>query len=136
MIEINVHSMAQVPLYKQIVDQIKQLVANNKLKPGERVPTIRELADSLQINPGTVARAYQELEQEGILGASRRRGTIVMGEAESPQRLPLRQSRLAGTVNNLILETLSQGFSPDELEAAFTLQLARWRIQRETQKSF
>jgi molybdate-binding protein/DNA-binding transcriptional regulator YhcF (GntR family) len=136
MIEINVHSMAQVPLYKQIVDQIKQLVANNKLKPGERVPTVRELADSLRINPGTVARAYQELEQEGILGASRRRGTIIMGEAESPQRLPLRQSRLAGTVNNLILETLSQGFSPDELEAAFTLQLARWRIQRETQKSF
>jgi GntR family transcriptional regulator len=104
MLEISVRSTAQVPLYKQIVDQIKQLVANNKLKPGERVPTVRELATNLQINPGTVARAYQELEQEGILGASRRRGTIIMGEAESPQRLPLRQSRLAGTVNNLILK--------------------------------
>jgi molybdate-binding protein/DNA-binding transcriptional regulator YhcF (GntR family) len=131
MIEIKVQSMAQVPLYKQIVDQIKQLVANNRLKPGERVPTVRELADNLQINPGTVARAYQELEQEGILGASRRRGTIIMGETENTQRLPLRQSRLAGTVNNLIVETLSQGYTPEELEAAFTLQLARWRIQRE-----
>jgi putative molybdopterin biosynthesis protein len=55
-----------------------------------------------------------------------------MGENESPQRLPLRQSRLANTINNVILETLSQGYSPEELEAAFSLQLARWRFQRET----
>lgn len=55
-----------------------------------------------------------------------------MGETDSPQRQPLRQSRLAGIVNNLILETLSQGYSPEELEAAFSLQLARWRFQRES----
>ncbi len=82
-----------------------------------------------------MARAYQELEQEGILGASRRRGTIVLGETDSPQTLPLRQNRLSNTVNNLILEALSLGYSPEELEAAFTLQLARWRIQRETQEA-
>jgi molybdate-binding protein/DNA-binding transcriptional regulator YhcF (GntR family) len=132
MLEISISDRANIPLYKQIMEQIKQLVANYQLKPGQRVPTVRELARTLRINPATVARAYQELEQEGILGASRRRGTVVMGENDSPQRLPLRQSRLAGVVNNLILETLSQGYNPEELEAAFSLQLARWRFQRDT----
>jgi molybdate-binding protein/DNA-binding transcriptional regulator YhcF (GntR family) len=135
MLEISISDRANIPLYKQIMEQIKQLVANYQLKPGERVPTVRELAHTLHINPATVARAYQELEQEGILGASRRRGTVVMGENESPQRLPLRQSRLAGMVNNVILETLSQGYSPEEVEATFSLQLARWRFQRDTPES-
>jgi len=132
MINITVSDRADLPIYRQIIEQIKGLVANYQLKPGERMPTVRELAAYLKINPATVARAYQDLEQEGILGASRRRGTIVMGETDSPQRMPLRQSRLANTVNNMVLETLSQGYKPEELEAAFTLQLARWRIQRET----
>jgi len=135
MIKISVSDRANMPIYKQIVDQVKGLVANYQLKPGDRMPTVRELAAYLRINPATVARAYQELEQEGILGASRRRGTIVMSETDSPQRMPLRQSRLANTVNNLVLETLSQGYKPEELEAAFTLQLARWKIQRETSES-
>jgi molybdate-binding protein/DNA-binding transcriptional regulator YhcF (GntR family) len=132
MIKITISNRADMPIYKQIIEQIKQLVANNQLKPGQQLPTVRDLSRQLEVNPATVARAYQELEQEGILGASRRRGTIVMGDAEGSQRLPLRQSRLAGIVDNLILEALSQGYNPEELEATFTLQLARWRIQRET----
>lgn len=135
MLNIGISDRADVPLYKQIIEQVKQLVASNQLRPGERMPTVRGLARTLSINPATVARAYQELEQEGILGASRRRGTIVMGDNESPLRQPLRQSRLSAMVNDLILETLSQGYTPEELEAAFTLQLARWRIQRETQEA-
>jgi molybdate-binding protein/DNA-binding transcriptional regulator YhcF (GntR family) len=135
MLEISISGRADIPLYRQIMEQIKQHVANYQLKPGERVPTVRDLAQTLHINPATVARAYQELEQEGILGASRRRGTIVMGENDSPQRQPLRQSRLAGIVNNLILDTLSQGYTPEELEAAFSLQLARWRFQRDSQEA-
>ena len=132
MIDIVVSNRSQVPIYKQIAEQVKHLIANNLLKPGQQMPTVRDLSHHLQVNPATVARAYQELEQEGILGASRRRGTIVLGDTDSPQRWPLRQNRLSGTVNNLILEALSLGYTPEELEAAFTLQLARWRIQRET----
>jgi len=133
MFEWKINSRSQIPIYQQIIDQVKQLIANNTLKPGSQMPTVRKLSSILRINPATVARAYQELEQEGILGASRRRGTIVLGETDSPQRLPLRQNRLSNTVNSLILDALSLGYTPEELEAAFTLQLARWRIQREIQ---
>ena len=107
MIQVTINTRVNAPIYKQIVEQIKQQVAGNQLKPGEKLPTVRDLALTLGINPATVARAYQELEQENILGASRRRGTIVLGESENPQRLPLRQSRLANTINNLLLEALS-----------------------------
>jgi molybdate-binding protein/DNA-binding transcriptional regulator YhcF (GntR family) len=130
MLGINISPHSDSPLYKQIVEQIKQRVANSQLKAGDHIPTVRELAIHLQINPATVARAYQELEQQGIVGASRRRGTIVLGDTDSPQRIPLRQNQLASMVNKLILEGLSIGYSPDELEASFTLNLARWRIQR------
>ena len=133
MFEWKINSRSQIPIYQQIIDQVKQLIANYTLKPGSQMPTVRKLSSILRINPATVARAYQELEQEGILGASRRRGTIVLGETDSPQRLPLRQNRLSNTVNSLILDALSLGYTPEELEAAFTLQLARWRIQREIQ---
>jgi molybdate-binding protein/DNA-binding transcriptional regulator YhcF (GntR family) len=133
--EIVLSNKSYSPFYRQIVDQIKQMVATNQLRPGEKVPTVRQMAETLSINPGTVARAYQLLEQEGILGASRRRGTVVMGENDSSQRLPLRQNQLYGVVNNLILETLSLGYTPEELEAALLLQLARWRIQREARES-
>jgi molybdate-binding protein/DNA-binding transcriptional regulator YhcF (GntR family) len=135
MLEIRINNRAQIPIYKQITEQVKQLIANNQLPPGSQMPTVRALSAQLGINAATVARAYQELEQEGILGASRRRGTIVLGDSDSPQTLPLRQNRLSSTVNHLILEALSLGYSPEELEAAFTLQLARWRIQRETQEA-
>jgi molybdate-binding protein/DNA-binding transcriptional regulator YhcF (GntR family) len=130
MLDISIRIRTDIPLYKQIIEQIKQMIASYQLLPGEQVPTVRQLARRLDINPATVARAYQELGQEGILAASRRRGTIVMGDNNSPQKQPLRQSRLSGIVNNIILETLSQGYRPDELEAAFSLQLARWRFQR------
>lgn len=132
MVEITINNRADLPLYKQIIDQVKQHIASNQFKPGDKMPTVRQLSHQLGVNPATVARAYQGLEQEGILGASRRRGTIVMGEVESPQRMPLRQSRLSGVISEVILDTLSQGYTPEEIEAAFTLQLSRWRTQRET----
>ena len=128
--DIKVNALPDIPLYKQIAEQIKQEVANLQLKVGDHIPTVRELAFTLKINPATVARAYQELEQQGIVGASRRRGTIVLGDTDSPQRLPLRRSQLEGLVNKMIYEGLSLGYSPDELDAAFNLSLARWRNQR------
>lgn len=87
---ITISDRSDLPLYKQIIEQIKIMIANSDLKPGEKIPTVRELANTLRINPATVAHAYQESEREGILGVSRRRGTIVMGESENLQKMPLR----------------------------------------------
>ena len=67
MINIYLSGTAQAPIYQQIVEQVKQLIASNNLQPGEHLPTVRQLAHHLCINPGTVSRAYSELERQGMV---------------------------------------------------------------------
>src|SRR6516164_4040696 len=66
-----------VPIYQQIVRQIKTQVAAGRLAPGEELPPIRVLAEQLVVNPNTVARAYRELAEAGVLANRRTAGTIV-----------------------------------------------------------
>jgi GntR family transcriptional regulator len=76
------------PIYQQIVEQVKYLVAAGRLKPGDDVPPIRVLAEQLRINPNTVARAYLELEREGIVTMRQGFGTTV---ARVKTHLPRRE---------------------------------------------
>ncbi|MFC1966899.1 substrate-binding domain-containing protein [Chloroflexota bacterium] len=130
MIEIRLDDTAHIPLYKQIADQVRQLIATNRLQPGEHLPTVRQLANSLHINPGTVVRAYLELEKERIVVSRSGGGTIVSAMASDPQVVRRRQSHLSNMVSSNILEALSLGYSPEEVEAAFHLHLARWYEER------
>ena len=66
-----------VPIYRQIIQQIEQAVLSNKLKPGDRLPTIRSLAVELKTNPNTIAKAYSELEIRGILVTQVGSGTFI-----------------------------------------------------------
>ena len=72
-----------VPIYQQIVNQVKYLVASGRLAPGEEMPPIRVLAERLLVNPNTVARAYRELESAGVVEKRRTAGTYV-SDAGSP----------------------------------------------------
>src|SRR5262245_11510983 len=72
-----------VPIYLQIVNQVKYLVASGRLAPGEELPPIRTLAEQLLVNPNTVARAYRELELAGVVTKRRTAGTYV-ADAVSP----------------------------------------------------
>ena len=72
------------PIYQQIVEQVKYLVAAGRLKPGDDVPPIRVLAEQLRINPNTVARAYLELEREGIVTMRQGFGTTVAAGEDAP----------------------------------------------------
>ena len=89
------------PIYRQIVDQVKYLVAGGRLKPGGEIPPIRVLAEQLRINPNTVARAYLELEREGIVSMRQGYGTTV---AEVKSLLPRREKLklLARTADALL----------------------------------
>src|SRR5580692_9348350 len=91
------------PIYQQIIEQVKYLVAGGRLKPGDDVPPIRVLAEQLRINPNTVARAYLELEREGIFLMRQGFGTTV-AEVKSP--LPRREKLkiLARTVDALLAD--------------------------------
>jgi molybdate-binding protein/DNA-binding transcriptional regulator YhcF (GntR family) len=129
---VNIHltDTAQSPLFKQIVEKVRQLVATNHLQPDERLPTVRDLAESLAVSAGTVVRAYRQLEQDGVIQSRRGGGTIVVGQAKDRQLLTLRQTRLSNMMSHGILEALSQGYSLEEIEAAFSIHLDRWREER------
>jgi molybdate-binding protein/DNA-binding transcriptional regulator YhcF (GntR family) len=129
-IEVRLSGSAGSPIFTQIADRVKQLVATGRLPPGERLPTIRQLAESLAISPGTVVKAYRQLEQDGVIQSRRGGGTTVVGQAKDPQLLTLRQNRLSNMMSNGILEALSQGYNLEEIEAAFSIHLDRWREER------
>jgi GntR family transcriptional regulator len=76
-VQLHISTNDGVPIYLQIVNQLKYLVASGRLSPGEELPPIRVLAERLLINPNTVARAYRELETAGIVEKRRTAGTYV-----------------------------------------------------------
>jgi len=92
-----------VPIYHQIVTQVKHLVAAGRLKPGQELPPIRTLAQQLLINPNTVARAYRELEAAGMVSSRRGAGTHVSDEG-SPLARKERVKILNDRIDALLAE--------------------------------
>ena len=93
MVEFKLDLKSGVPFHRQIVDQIRYGIASDRLMPGEQLPTVRELAVHLQVNPNTVRKAYSELEILRILDTQQGTGTFVshkqveIGEAEKQRML-------------------------------------------------
>ena len=102
------------PIYQQIVEQIRFRIMSGQLSTGDELPTIRGLAESLQVNPNTVARAYRELEHEQLVEKRRTTGTFV---ADVPQKLGVAQRRklLAPEIDKLLIFARQLGIERDDL---------------------
>lgn len=110
------------PIYRQIVDQVKQAVAGGVLQPGQRLPATRDLAVELAVNPNTVVKAYQALELEGLIELPRGRGAFV---AEARQHDPHeRVALLIPAVDRLAAEAFRLGCSRQEVLALVERVLA------------
>jgi GntR family transcriptional regulator len=103
-----------VPIYLQVVNQIKYLVASGRLTSGEELPPIRVLAEQLTINPNTVARAYRELEVAGLVEKRGTTGTFVSANG-SPLARRERTRILTDRIDALLAEAHQLGFPIDEL---------------------
>jgi GntR family transcriptional regulator len=103
-----------VPTYRQIVNQIKHMIASGRLAPGEELPAIRTLAEQLMINPNTVARAYQVLELDGLVTKRRTTGTYVSG-AGSPLARRERLKILAERIDALLAEARQLDVDTDDV---------------------
>ena len=103
-----------VPIYRQIANQIRYMVASALLQPGEELPPIRTLAQQLRVTPNTVVKAYDELESAGILRKRRGAGTFV---AEGPSRLAdsERQRIIAQRVDALLAEAYQLDFTAEDV---------------------
>ena len=101
--QIHISASDGVPIYLQIVNQIKYLIASGRLDAGAELPAIRVLAEQLIVNPNTVARAYRELESAGIVEKRRTAGTYV-SEQGSPLARRERLKILTGRIDALLAE--------------------------------
>ncbi|HBV96523.1 MAG: hypothetical protein JL50_16925 [Peptococcaceae bacterium BICA1-7] len=106
-----------VPIYIQIMDQIRRSVAGGTLAPGEQLPSVRDLALQLAINPNTISKAYQELEHEGVVYTLRGRGTFVSGQASALSESD-RLKRLDESVDKLLVEAYHLGCTTGEVLGA------------------
>src|SRR6184192_2038461 len=114
--EFRIESASRVPIYRQLVAQIREAVARGRLKPDERLPSVRDLSRQLVINPNTVARVYTELEREGILNTRPGLGVFV-AQPRTDLTKRARKDRLVDLVDGLLTETVHMGFTADELLA-------------------
>lgn len=112
--QIHIHAQDGVPIYLQIVQQIKYLVASGRLQPGEELPSIRVLAEQLLVNPNTIARAYRELETAGVVEKRRTAGTFI-AESGSPLARKERLKLLNERVDQLLVEASQMGFELNEV---------------------
>jgi GntR family transcriptional regulator len=130
LIRIDLHS--GVPIYLQIMDRIKHLVATGALEPGDQLPTIRQLSVDLRVDPNTVVHAYRELDREGIISTQQGRGTFISERPDGEQLSQLRRERLNVIVGDALLEALSLGYHEEEIRSTFEARLAEWLTQNGT----
>jgi GntR family transcriptional regulator len=112
--QIHITTADGVPIYQQIVNQVKYLVASGRLSPGDEMPAIRVLAERLIVNPNTVARAYRELEAAGVVEKRRTAGTYV-SEQGSPLARRERLKILTERVDALLAESRQMDVPYEEL---------------------
>jgi DNA-binding transcriptional regulator YhcF (GntR family) len=112
--QIHISAADGIPIYLQIVNQVKYLVASGRLAAGEELPPIRTLAEKLVINPNTVARAYRELESAGIVEKRRTAGTYVSDQG-SPLARRERLKILTDRIDALLVEARQMDISFDEV---------------------
>jgi len=107
-----------VPIYRQIEDQVRFAIASGQLKGGEQLPTVRQLAVDLAVNPNTIIKAYTELERDGVISSEQGTGTFV--SPQQPAAIPKaqRRAKLQSMTMEFLAHAASYGFSPsDVLEA-------------------
>ncbi len=112
--QIHINTQDGVPIYLQVVNQIKYLVAAGRLSAGEELPAIRTLAEKLIVNPNTIARAYRELEHAGIVEKRRTAGTFVTDQG-SPLARRERLKILTERIDQLLAESGQLDVSLDEI---------------------
>ncbi|MFP7169955.1 GntR family transcriptional regulator [Terribacillus sp. 7520-G] len=109
------------PIYEQIVDKFKELIINQVLETDEKLPSVRELAQQLTINPNTIQKAYRELENQELIYSVKGRGSFVnaINEKVDPQKVKRMQEEL----KKLLTEALYIGMSADEIRDIVEQQL-------------
>jgi GntR family transcriptional regulator len=122
---LTVDPRSGVPIYLQIIEQVKRSIALGVLQAGEQLPTVKQLAIDLTVNPNTVARAYRELEREQVIETAPGRGSFVRfnGVTDAPK---VAVEIAADALDLALREAKSVGLEQGEVRRLFEIALRRW----------
>ncbi len=115
---LKIDQRSGVPVYRQIIDQVLGGVAAGKLRPGDQLPTVRQLAVDLAINPNTVVRAYRELEIREVLATQQGTGTFLTDKKPAVDGLE-RQRRIGQLCGELLSRAGAEGIELSDIAAYF-----------------
>lgn len=110
---ININFRDSRPIYEQVKTTLRKLIVSGAMSPDEKLPSMRELASQLVINPNTIQRAYRELEQEGYIISIPGKGSYVNLSAQVDEG---RKKELLTAMDEIVAELLYLGVTPDELD--------------------
>ena len=119
---MRVNQSSGVPLYVQLIEQIKHAVETGAIEAGEQLPTIRKMAEDLVMNPNTVARAYRELEREGIIDLKHGSGAYIADALPSRSKI-IRKAQ--AVVQAAVGRLVESGLKEDEIRRLVESELAR-----------
>ena len=114
------------PIYRQLVEQIREAAARGKLRAGEKLPSVRTLSRTLVINPNTVARAFTELEREGVIHTRPGTGAFV-AEPKAELTKTARRQRLQAQVDRLLTEAIYLGLTAQEVQSIIAGRMGQFR---------
>lgn len=121
-------------IYEQIVRQVKFAIAEQTLRPGQLLPSVRTLSSQLAINPNTINRAFQQLQSDGILESIRGKGLAVRADAPS-NCVDARKRIISDRIRSVVCEALHAGLEPDELQILVSEQISALAGRVETVSS-
>lgn len=127
--------MEQSHLYQQIVEAIRNDILSGVIKPGESLPPMRKMTEKWNCTTGTIMRAYQELAHQGLIVSHVGKGTKVVENPSGQDQSPLRKATLFNRTEAFLLEIITAGYTPDEIEQSLQTALDRWKTfsnQQET----
>lgn len=119
--------MEKSHLYRRIVDAIRDDILSGAIKPGAALPPVRKMTERWNCTTGTILRAYQELAHQGLIVSHVGRGTKVVECLPELTSSPLRKATLYNRTEAFLLETITAGFTPDEIEQSLWTALDRWK---------
>ena len=128
--EISIVTGGDVPIYRQIVDQVCRAIATGQLAPGEQLPSVRVLAEQLVINPNTVRRTYADLIRDGVLESHPGKGVFV-ARRRAVYTKAERLRRIDASLEAFVNDGVHLGFTPEELREALERKLKMFEAEIE-----
>ena len=127
--QIKIDFRSSQPIYIQIMEQVRRMVATGELKQGDQLPTVRQLAAELRVNFNTVARAYRLLDEADLISTQQGRGTYIWEKPTHETLELLRQQSLESLTNRYLSEAARMDFSPEDVHTIIEATLQLWRQQ-------